>query len=71
MFDTQPAANGTPNATNTPARKRPGRSAAKNDSGTGKYADDAEPVRADGVVATCTGVPTPVDVDMLVASLFK
>ena len=23
------------------------------------HADDAEPVRADGVVATCTGVPTP------------
>ena len=43
MFDTQPAANGTPNATNTPNRKRPGRSAARNDSGTGRYADDAEP----------------------------
>ena len=36
MFDTQPAAKGTPNATNTPKRKRPGRSAAKNESGTGR-----------------------------------
>ena len=25
----------------------------------GRHADDAEPVRADGVTATCTGVPTP------------
>ena len=24
-----------------------------------RHADDEEPVRADGVVATCTGVPTP------------
>ena len=24
-----------------------------------RHADDAEPVRADGVTATCTGVPTP------------
>ena len=58
MFDTQPAAKGKPNATNTPNKKRPGRSAARNDSGTGRYADDAEPAETNAA-NTCLLYTSP------------